>query len=275
MLALVTCAAARDVDDDLPRLRAALRDAAVVDWDDDSVDWSGFGAVVIRSTWDYPGRRAEFLEWAAHVDSVTALWNRLDLIRWNTDKRYLLELAAEGVPITPTTVVRGAGDDVELGGDVVVKPAVGAGSIGVFRSRGDRAAARRHLEALLAEGSAALVQPYQAAIDDLGETGLVYVGGRFSHAFNKAPILNGRPEPDGALMMKESTRPHLATAAERELGDCVVASLGQTAYARVDLVPSEAGPVLMELELTEPSLFLEHDAGAAERAASVFRSLVT
>lgn len=275
MLALVTCAAARDVDDDLPRLRVELPDAAVVDWDDDSIDWAGFGAVVIRSTWDYPRRRTEFLEWAAHVDSLTALWNPLALIRWNIDKRYLLDLAAAGVPITPTTVVEDAGDTVELGGDVVVKPAVGAGSIGVFRSRSDRAAARRHVEALLAAGSSVIVQPYQAAIDDLGETGLVYLGGRFSHAFEKAPILNGRPEPDGVLMMKESTRPHRATAAERELGDRIVGSMGPTAYARVDLVPSEAGPVLMELELTEPSLFLEHDAGAAERAASVFRSLVT
>lgn len=273
MLALVTCAGARGVDPDLPQLTRELPEAHVVDWDDVDVDWAQFAAVVIRSAWDYPSRRAAFLDWAARVDAVTVLWNPVQLLRWNTDKSYLLELHGDGVPITPTTVVTGPDTTAELAGDVVVKPAVGAGSIGVFRSRGDRDGAARHLAGLLAGGSAALVQPYQSAIDEHGETCLVYIAGRYSHAVNKAAILDGPVELDGPLTVKETTRPHLATAAELDLGDRIVEALGPTAYARVDLVQTPDGPVLLELELTEPSLFLDHDPGAPARAAAAFRSL--
>jgi glutathione synthase/RimK-type ligase-like ATP-grasp enzyme len=275
VLALVTCQAALGLDTDLPLLLHELPTATVASWDDPSVDWGSFAAAVVRSTWDYHVRRDDFLRWARHVGEVSKLWNPVEVIEWNTDKRYLDELADQGVPTVPTTFVRDVDelDRARLTGDVVVKPSVGAGSNGVFRSRGDEAAARSHAGDLIGQGSTAMVQPYLADVDTAGETGLVYLGGTFSHAFRKSAILADTVEFDGDLMAVESSRPHVATEAERSLGERVVALLPETVYARIDLLPTVDGPVLLEVELTEPSLFLQHDPGAAARAAAVFRSL--
>lgn len=276
MLCLVTCRAAERLDTDLPLLCGELPEAVVVAWDDAAVDWSTFDVVVIRSTWDYHTRRHEFLEWATGVAAVAELWNPLSVIEWNTDKRYLATLSDEGVPIVPTTFLDAAEpiDPALLEGDVVVKPSVGAGSIGVFRSDGDRSSALRHVERLHAVGLTAMIQPYVSAVDDEGETGLVYLGGEFSHAFRKGPILANPVEFEGGLMAVETSEAHVATNRERALGDSVIALLPETAYARVDLLPGPDGPSLLEVELTEPSLFLHHDPGAPARAASAFRNLL-
>jgi hypothetical protein len=96
-LALVTAAAARDLDDDLPPLEAALRAlpglrTCIVNWDDGDVDWSAFDLALLRSTWDYSQRLPEFLAWAARVSAATTLLNPLPVVRWNTDKHYLRDL---------------------------------------------------------------------------------------------------------------------------------------------------------------------------------------
>jgi glutathione synthase/RimK-type ligase-like ATP-grasp enzyme len=275
VLALVTCRAALGLDADLPLLQRELPSATVAAWDDPSIDWGSFSVAVVRSTWDYHVRRDEFLRWARHVGEVSTLWNSFEVIEWNTDKRYLTELADHGVPTVPTMFLDDADhlDHAALTGDVVVKPSVGTGSNGVLRSRGDEAAARVHADALISDGLTAMVQPYLADVETAGETGLVYLGGAFSHAFRKAAILAEPVEFEGDLMALETSRPHVATVAERSLGDRIVELLPETAYARIDLLPTVDGPVLLEVELTEPSLFLQHDPGAAARAAAVFRNL--
>ena len=277
MIALVTCHAALDLDTDLPLLVRELPEAAVVSWDDDTVDWEAFRVVIIRSAWDYHQRSDEFLAWARHVARVSTLWNPLDVIEWNIDKRYLADVERRGVPIVPTSFIESEQDvsGVVTAGDIVVKPSVGAGSNGVFRSRGDRQAALAHTRSLLAAGSTVMVQPYVERVDVTGETGLVYLGGEFSHAFRKSAILAEPVEFEGGLMAVEQSSRHLATVEERALGAQVASLLPPTAYARIDLLPGEGGPVVLELELTEPSLFLHHDPGAAARAAAVFRSLAT
>lgn len=54
-----------------------------------------------------------------------------------------------------------------------------------------------------------------------------------------------------------------------------LATFLDTAYARIDLSPTAHGPVLLEVELTEPSPFLQHDPEVPARAAAVFRSLMS
>ena len=279
MLALVTSSPARALDTDLPLLVAELPEATVVTWDDRTVDWSAFGAVVLRSTWDYHAHLEPFLAWARSVAAVTALWNPPRLIEWNTDKRYLLDLAASGVPIVPTRFVAATDELPRCGGDIVVKPAVGAGSVDVRRFGDDPAGAHEHIDALRARGAVAMVQPYVSAIDERGETGLVFVGGVFSHAFRKEPILASTIEWEAvageqAMFARERVTATVASPAERELGERVVAALPSTAYARVDLLPTDDGPVLLELEVVEPSLFLHLDPAAPARAAAVFRNLL-
>jgi hypothetical protein len=119
-----------------------------------------------------------------------------------------------------------------------------------------------------------MIQPYLSQIDDRGETGLVYVGGEYSHAFRKSAILSRPVRWESELFAEEIVGPRVASVAERELGERVMASVPPVAYARVDLLPTAEGPVLLELELTEPSLFLECDPGAAARAAAAFRELL-
>src|SRR3954467_10634342 len=133
---LASCAQARGLDDDEPLLLGALADAgataAAADWADPTVDWAAADAVVVRSTWDYAPRREEFLAWARRVEAATPLHNPAAVLAWNTDKRYLAELAGEGLPVVPTGGVAGP-DELPValdgdGGDVVVKPVVSAGA---------------------------------------------------------------------------------------------------------------------------------------------------
>lgn len=280
-VALVTATEARDLDEDLPVLVGALGDlglgAEPVAWDDRSVAWDRFDAAVVRSAWDYPPRRDEFCAWADAVAAVIPLWNGAEVIRWNTDKRYLLDVVTDGVPVVPTMFV-GPADDVPVGdlpdGDLVVKPTVSAGSKDTARhSRVDRPAALDHVRALQAAGRSAMIQPYLDAVDADGETALVYVEGELSHAMRKGPLLVAGAGLVSGLFAEEDMRPRTPVAAERSLADEVMVGVsrrfGRLLYARVDLVPGPDGdPLLLELELCEPSLFLPHAVGAPARLAS-------
>jgi O-ureido-D-serine cyclo-ligase len=286
-IGLVTAARARGREEDKTPLMAARAargcDAVEVVWDDPAVEWSAFDLVVVRSTWDYFARRDEFLAWAERVAATSELHNPASVLRWNSDKRYLRDLAGAGVPIVPTAFVEPGAptdsalpDDDEL--DVIVKPAVSAGSNDTARYRaGERDAALAHVARLQDEGRVSMVQPYQRGVDEQGETALLYFDGRFSHAIRKGAIFAAAPEIVGGLFAREQIRPRTPSAAEvgvgaavlRRLGSLLPASALPLLYARVDLVPlADGSPAVLELELCEPSVFLAHAAGAAERFAA-------
>lgn len=278
----MTCADARDNDSDLPLIVRAMGDRGVVcdivDWDDATADWSRWAMAIVRSPWDYHRRYEEFLGWVDRVSALTSLQNGADVIRWNTDKTYIAELEAAGVPVIPTTFVRGAEDLVLandlIKGDVVVKPTVSAGSNHTERHVRAPAAAAAHITSLVDAGRVAMVQPYQRFIDDNGETGLLYFNGEFSHAFRKGAILSTGDNVKNGLYTVEDIGPREANEAERELGDLVMQVVEEKfgaapLYARVDMVRGSIGaPVLMELEMAEPSLFLGTAAGADSRFAA-------
>lgn len=278
MIALVSARAAEHLDSDLPLLLEHLEGAEVAHWDDPTVDWSRFSAAVIRSTWDYHQRLDEFLDWADRVSQLTRLVNPVDLVRWNVDKAYLVDLSDRGVPVVPTRVVaddegvtalRAAGD---LDGRVVVKPAIGAGSNGAARHVDDPDGAEEHARSLLPAGRV-VVQPYIDGVDDRGETGLVILGGEFSHAFRKGAILSADRAWADDLYVVEDISPREATEGELTVGRQVAKLFPEAAYLRVDLLPGHEGPLVSEVEAIEPSLFLHVSAGAAARAARVFASL--
>ncbi|WP_062380925.1 ATP-grasp domain-containing protein [Demequina pelophila] len=266
-----------DADEDL--LLPHLPEATLVAWEDPDVDWAGFDAAFIRSTWNYQDHRDDFLAWARAVELTTALHNRHATLAWNTDKRYLADLAAAGVPTVPTAFVapgERAGDDA-LAGHVVVKPSVGAGSNGARLLRDDPAGAAAHVAALHARGLTAMIQPYLHEVDEHGESALIFVGGALSHTARKAAILSRDMSWATGLYADEKIAPAAATPAERDVAARVLeaaARLGHDdlAYARVDLLPTPDGPVLLELELAEPSLFLGLDPEAPARAAAAFRA---
>lgn len=286
-VALVTCAQLPDLDPDDRLLLAPLAEAGfevtVAVWDDPAVDWARFDLVVVRNTWDYPLRRDEFVAWAR---SVPALANPAEVIAWNTDKRYLRDLAAAGVPVVPTTwVAPGEAWSPPADGEWVVKPAVSIGSrdSGRYVLPAQRDLAAAHVARLQAAGRLAMVQPYVPSVDSYGETGLIYLGGAYSHAIRKGPLLSG-PDPalqgDGgsALYVEEEITARTPTEAEQAVAEATLRALpfdpAQLLYARVDLLDTPDGPTLIELELTEPSLFVGTAPGAPERfAAAVARRL--
>lgn len=285
-VALVSSGEYAHLDEDLPPIVAALTtrgvDAVVADWHDDAYGWADVDLAVIRSTWDYTWQLDRFVAWVDRVSGLTRLANPAPVVRWNIDKRYLLDLTAAGVPTVPTRIVA-PGDDPavvdELAADhqIVVKPVVSAGARDTERYDPDRRAdAREHVERLQGGGRSVLVQPYLDEIDGHGETGMVFLGDAFSHAFRKGPILvPGNGLVDG-LYREEDIAPRTASPAELDVAaaalDAVAAAVPGISrrdllYARVDVAPHHGGPVVLELELVEPSFFCETDAGAADRAA--------
>lgn len=291
-LALATCAAHPDIDEDAPLLAGALRrlgiEAEPAVWTDDSVRWDGFDAVVVRGTWDYPQQRDRFLEWAHAVERVTLLANPAEVLRWTTDKTYLRELAAAGLPVVETAWLEpgqgpGPVDDLVLSqrGEYVVKPAVSAGSKDTGRyvagKHDDRA--RAHARDLLGRGRTVMVQPYLVDVDTHGETALLYVGGRFSHAVRKGPLLTAGMALVEGTYAPETIDSRTPSAAELAVADAVLDAVPWAretlSYARVDLVPGpDARPTLLELELAEPSMFLEHAPQAAAGFAAAIADLV-
>ncbi|MEU5095011.1 hypothetical protein [Streptomyces sp. NPDC020996] len=253
-------------DRDLPGLVGALRAAGAaadaVFWDDASVDWAAYDLAVIRSTWDYSWRAAEFTAWADRCAKATRLANPADVVRWNTDKRYLGDLAAAGVPVVPTRYLA-PGDAPALpdGHEYVVKPTSGAGARYAARyTPGDHDTAVRHLARLHEEGFTAMVQPYMRGIDAGGERALQFFGGRLLHASRKRAVLAPGTAYDADKVPHPGLEPWTPTPAELAVAERALAAVPDAAellYARVDLVDGDDGePRVMELELVEPNLFL-------------------
>ena len=231
--------------------------ARVEPWDAD-VDWSAADLVAVRTTWDYTGRRDEFLAWASRVAASSALQNPLPVLEWNSHKRYLVELAEAGVPIVPTRLVPAGTEPEPLSaccpefrGRVVVKPAVSAGGRGTHRGLGPE------LDATLAELVSlgdTLVQPAVEGLDRDGEVSLIRLGRQWSHAVRKYPV-------EGGFLVHERhggrLEDHRPTPRELEVAEAALARAPGPVHAgRVDLVRLDGEPVVMELELIEPELFL-------------------
>lgn len=249
-------------------------------WDSPLVDWTRYDALVLRSTWDYHERAEEFESWLAHIEHLgVPMWNPPGLVRWNMDKRYLLDLASRGVRTVPTIAVdRGAADT--LAGivartgwrDLVYKPTVSASGYRTARvAAGDEANHEGAFAALIAERDA-LVQPFVPAVMDDGEWSLVFLSGHYSHAVKK----RARPgefrvqTSYGGSVTADAPRGALIAQAEE-----IVSNLpGPWLYARVDACETEGSLVLMELELVEPDLFLAYHPSAPRRFATALRQLV-
>jgi hypothetical protein len=279
-IALVTCRRLPDLDPDDHPLRDELarrgHEATAAIWDDPNVDWSGFDVAMLRSPWDYFHRRDDFLAWAGWAAMKTRLFNPLPLVRWNTHKSYLHELATKGAAVVPTEItLQGARLDVAARMAInnwtraVVKPAVGADSFGTVLAAPDTlAAAQAHADALLRERDV-MIQPYLRSVEEPGERCLVHIDGRYSHAVRKrSHFLGGRHVgPEGISVeagedeRAEAARVLRAAGAEDAL------------YARVDLARNEEGkPCLMELELVEPTLFFTGAPGSAAKMVDALES---
>jgi hypothetical protein len=266
-VALVTCAELPDLDPDDRLLAAPLAELGVgadaVVWDDAGVSWGTYDLVVLRSTWDYARRRDEFVAWAR---TVPRLMNSADIVAWNTDKRYLSELLSAGLPVVPTDWIAPADAwALPTRGEWVIKPAVSAGSLDTGRydtaDPEHRQLAAAHVARLQAADRLVMMQPYLPSVDTYGETSLLFFSGEYSHAIRKGPMLNGPEVAVDGLYKEEEIAARRPTEAELLVGARALAAVpggaDQLLYARVDLIHGRDGePLVVELELTEPSLFL-------------------
>jgi glutathione synthase/RimK-type ligase-like ATP-grasp enzyme len=288
VIALATADLTEQAFDDIdrPALVEAFSgraEAEFVHWDDETVDWSGYELVVLRSTWDYPSRPAEFDRWLGRVAAETRLLNPRPTVTWNLNKTYLAALQAGGVPVVRTGYVDDlAGFDRELDAigarQIVVKPTVSAGSDHTGRFDRYDGSARDLAERILAQGKRVMLQPYYESVTRQGEIAVVHFDGAFSHAFRKGPILDvgggflggGYAEVVEAV---EATATVL-TAAEQALDryqelvglDPALAGAEPLLYSRVDLIDDDEGRArCLELELIEPSFFFSTSEKAAGR----------
>jgi glutathione synthase/RimK-type ligase-like ATP-grasp enzyme len=264
-LAWATTTEAHGLDDDEPIALPALARAGItvdlVDWDDPDVAWDSYDRVVLRSTWDYPERLAEFVAWLRRVGQLTDLRNPLPMVRWSIDKHYLADLDKAAVPVVPTTFAEPGTRPSLPDEPFVVKPAVGAGSRDAASYQPNQhELAIAHIDRLHALGASVLIQPLLASVAVDGEWPLIFFDGQYSHAASKRVALPAAASVEG-LFAEETNTAHTADADQIAVAqaavDVVVQRFGVPSYARVDLVRDDTGRfVVLEVELVEPSLFL-------------------
>ncbi|HEY4366913.1 MAG TPA: hypothetical protein VGN07_06725 [Steroidobacteraceae bacterium] len=244
-------------------------------WNDPQVDWSVFDAILIRTTWDYFQQYAQFLAWLAQIEQLgIPTINPLRLLRWNSDKRYLLQLRQHGVDIIPTQVMGAAELSNALGPmrgtDVVIKPTVSGTAWHTVRGT----AGSPTLNAAICElprHMDYLIQPFMPEIEREGELSLLFFDNVFSHAVRKRPAANDyrvQSEFGGSV---EIVTPDATVVAAAQRSLLAVAQLGYEdgSYARIDGVLSAGRFLIMEVEMIEPALYFEGDAAAAQRFADV------
>lgn len=218
-------------------------------WDDSSIQWRDFDRVVLRSCWNYHLEPRSFASWLDAIERYgVPLQNRVDVVRANMHKSYLLALAAAGVPTVPTLLV-------PRGGSIVMKPAISATAYKTSR---------------MAVDDDVLVQPFIEEVVRNGEWSLVFFDGVFSHSvIKRAATGDFRVQNDFGGSADTAAAPESTIALAQHALRTLPA---MPTYARVDCVVTEHGPLLMELELIEPVLFLERSANAADAFADAILS---
>ncbi|MFM1987036.1 MAG: hypothetical protein RIS18_1253 [Actinomycetota bacterium] len=265
-----------DPDLDIPFAKEAAQklniDLVFANWNDKSVDWNYFDAAVIRSTWDYVPVRDKFLEFAKNVEQKTKLFNSYEVMRWNTDKQYLSVLENKGVPIIPTKFAKNL-DEAKVAinwafskaTSIAIKPTIGAGArlAGKAENVDD---AIKFAEKIFTANRFAIIQPYVTSVDDEGEKAIVVINGNISHVAKKVPALTkgGHGDAAGYLEINSEIEEIVHTISKS------VAEWNELLFARVDVVRFENQLVLMELELTEPWLFMQF---RPESALELFKAL--
>jgi glutathione synthase/RimK-type ligase-like ATP-grasp enzyme len=265
-----------DPDLDIPfAIKAAEQleiDLVFANWNDKSIAWESFDAAVIRSAWDYVPVRDEFLQFAKNVETKTKLFNSYDVMRWNTDKKYLSNLEIKGVPIIPTKFASNIDEAMPavswafgIAEAIAIKPTVGAGARLAGKATTE-AEAIEYVKRIIEAKRTAIIQPYISSVDDEGEKAIIVINGEISHVAKKVPALTkgGHGDAAGQLEITNEIRDIVKTISN------AVNEWDDLLFARVDVVRMGEKLVLMELELTEPWLFMQF---RPEAGVDLFKAL--
>jgi glutathione synthase/RimK-type ligase-like ATP-grasp enzyme len=265
-----------DPDLDIPfAIRAAEQleiDLVFANWNDKSIAWESFDAAVIRSAWDYVPVRDEFLQFAKDIETRTKLFNSYDVMRWNTDKKYLSNLENKGVPIIPTKFASNIDEAMPavswafgIAEAIAIKPTVGAGARLAGKATTE-AEAIEFVQRILEAKRTVIIQPYISSVDDEGEKAIIVINGEISHVAKKVPALTkgGHGDAAGQLEITNEIRDIVKNISN------AVNEWDNLLFARVDVVRMGEKLVLMELELTEPWLFMQF---RPEAGVNLFKAL--
>ena len=254
-------------------------EAKMVAWNDPKVEWSKADLCIIRTPHDYFLDVPSFLAWTKLVEDYTTLWNSCEVVEWDSNKGYLLELQENRVPVPPTLFVEHKSNVsldallVDAGwNEFIIKPAVSIGAWGAKRYEIGDSEAQKHLDNVLINGyehvhartgqlwnlesGDAILQEFIPEIMTMGEASLVYFGGEFSHTVKKIPA-------DGEFRVHDvyggQVLAYDASDEERRVAEMGLRALDmETQYARIDTVLTDGGPLIIEMELIEPRLFFEY-----------------
>lgn len=246
---------------------------AVVPWDSDT-RWDDYDLCLIRTTWDYQERFAEFTEWIKTVSQQTQLCNPESVIHWNSHKSYLRELEQNGIQIAPSVWLN-KGQSIDIHSIMAekgwqqgfIKPLIGANARECCRfdnSEQGLATAQAHIDRLISNEDLVL-QPYLSTVETFGETSGIFFNNQFSHGTRKIPVQGDfRVQDDYGA----KDYPYQLNNTEIELANKAIAYVSahylpagqdQLLYARIDFLhDAEGTPYLNEMELIEPSLFFRH-----------------
>lgn len=244
------------------------------DWADPAHDWQDTRSVLFRTTWDYFHRFGEFSPWLDQVSRSARLFNEAALIRWNLDKHYLGDLARAGVNVVPTAYVE-RGDPRSLAhvvaktgwDELILKPAISGAARHTYRFSADEAAVHECTFGELVEQEAMMLQPFQHQVLEQGETSLMVLDGRVTHAIRKTP------KPGDFRVQDDwggTVHPHEPSAEETAFAEAAVRAVPfDVLYARVDAIRDNRGRLaIMELEMIEPELFFRFAPAAADVLAA-------
>ncbi len=251
-----------------------------IPWNIPNIDWKGFDAVVIRSTWDYQYSPELFLSILEEIASVTCLYNPVEICRWNLNKQYLRELSNKNLPIVPTHWLEGLKKSsinsvfkTSKSDRLVAKPPVGAGASDTLVIKMDDLSTWEAAIQIF-HNREVMLQPFVESIQTEGEYSLFYFGNNFSHAISKRPA-------DGDFRVQEEHGGQIQCIIPDddliELGNQSLKVIGrELLYSRVDIVRLEAeSPALIELELIEPSLYFEQCPEAVNNFVNEFERIVS
>ena len=283
-IALVTCKNFRDLCQDDQLLINPLKsygfDPYAAVWNDQSVRWDKYQALIVRSSWDYHKSIEKFYAWLDKIENLKIpVWNPIEVIRWNIDKTlYLKDLAKKGLPVIPTASFPKRSEvqliDVMVKQNwetVIIKPRFGGSGTGIFKAdRNDADNQQKKFEELL-QNNDILIQPYMKEIQE-GEYSFIFFNGVFSHAVLKKPKPGEyRVNYDfGGSWTKLSASENFIVQAKR----IITAVKTSLLYARIDMFNINGRLILNELELSDPMLFLKWHPASDVTFASVFRDFM-
>lgn len=249
-------------------------------WEDSSLPWTEYSAVIIRSPWNYSHHSDAFADWLRFCQSTgVCLWNPAEVVLGNINKRYLLDFERNGFPIVPSAYME-AGSKVSLAEilqskgweEAVVKPAISAGAFQTWRTSIAQAQGHQPRFEDQCQSGEVIIQPFLPEVVNQGELSLIYFNGEFSHCILKQPATGDfRVQPQhGGTCRPIDPPPHLI-----EHGRAILEFVGSPLlYARVDGILRDGQFLLMELEINEPNLFMQCSPEAPERFAAAIQSVL-